>query len=154
MSIASGYSRDQLRKAYTEAWRKHIDRAPMSVQEASIAAIIELHPEYQALIADPATALAFEAGPATGRQNPFLHLGLHLAVRDQLAVDRPPSVQAVHQQLKARLGDAHAAEHALMEALGEVLWQANRDGRAPDEQQYLALARRRAELKGPGTSEA
>jgi hypothetical protein len=30
-----------------------------------------------------------------------------------------------------------------MEALGQVLWQAQRDGRAPDEQRYLALARRR-----------
>jgi hypothetical protein len=144
MSIASGYSRDQLRQAYTDAWRKHTDRAPLSAQEASIAAIIELHPEYQALIADPANSLAFEPGAATGQQNPFLHMGLHLAVRDQLVVDRPPGVRALHQQLQSRLGDPHAAEHALMEALAEVLWQANRDGRAPDEQQYLALARRRA----------
>jgi hypothetical protein len=142
MNIASGYSRDQLRQAYTDAWRKHIDRAPMSVQEATIAAIIELHPEYQVLIADPASALAFVPGAATGRQNPFLHMGLHLAVRDQLAIDRPPGIRALHEQLQARLGDAHAAEHALMEALGEVLWQANRDGLAPDEQQYLALGRR------------
>lgn len=144
MSIASGYSRDQLRQAYTDAWRKHTDRAPLSAQEASIAAIIELHPEYHALIADPANSLAFEPGAATGQQNPFLHMGLHLAVRDQLVVDRPPGVRALHQQLQSRLDDPHAAEHALMETLAEVLWQANRDGRAPDEQQYLALARRRA----------
>jgi hypothetical protein len=143
MSIASSYSRDQLRRAYTDAWRKHQDMAPMSVQEASIAAIIELHPEYQALIADAANALAFEPGAQTGQQNPFLHMGLHLAIRDQLAVDRPPGVRTLHEQLQGSFGDAHAAEHALMEALGEVLWQANRDGRAPDEQQYLVLARRR-----------
>jgi hypothetical protein len=31
-----------------------------------------------------------------------------------------------------------------MQALAEVLWQAQRDGRPPDEQHYLALARRRA----------
>ncbi len=142
MSIASGHSRDQLRQAYTDAWRKHINRAPMSVQEATIAAIIELHPEYQGLIANPASALAFEPGAATGRQNPFLHMGLHLAVRDQLAIDRPPGIRALHEQLQARIGDAHAAEHALMDALAEVLWQANRDGRAPDEKQYLALGRR------------
>ena len=146
MTIASGFSRDQLRQAYTEAWRKYGEGAPLSAQEASIAAVIELHPEYQTLIADPANALAFEPGAATGRQNPFLHLGLHLAVRDQLSVDRPPGIRALHAQLQAKLGDAHSAEHALMEALGEVLWQANRDGQAPDEQQYLALARQRAGL--------
>ena len=146
MTIASGFSRNQLRQAYTEAWRKHGEGTPLSAQEASIAAVIELHPEYQPLIADPANALAFEPGAATGRQNPFLHLGLHLAVRDQLSVDRPPGIRALHAQLQAKLGDAHSAEHALMEALGEVLWQANRDGRPPDEQQYLALARQRAGL--------
>jgi hypothetical protein len=146
MTVASGYSRDQLRQAYTDAWRKHGDRTPMSAQEASIAAVIELHPEYQPLIADSANALAFEAGAATGRQNPFLHMGLHLAVRDQLCVERPPGIRSLYEQLQAKLGDTHAAEHALMEALGEVLWQANRDGRAPDEQHYLALARTRAGL--------
>jgi hypothetical protein len=146
MTVAFGGTRDQLRQAYTEAWRKHLDRTPMSAQEASIAAVIELHPEYQPLVGDPESALAFEPGVASGRQNPFLHMGLHLAVRDQLSIDRPPGVRALHEQLRAKLGDAHAAEHGLMEALGEVLWQANRDGRAPDEQQYLALARQRAGL--------
>ena len=146
MTVGSGYSRDQLRQAYTEAWHKHVDGAPMSVQEASIAAVIELHPEYQDLIGDPASALAFEPGAATGRQNPFLHMGLHLAVREQIAIDRPPGIRALHTQLLASLGDAHSTDHALMDALGEVLWQANRDGLAPDEQQYLAIARRRAGL--------
>jgi len=49
----------------------------------------------------------------------------------------------LQRQLQTRLGSAHEAEHALMEALGEALWQAQRSGRAPDEGQYLALARRR-----------
>ena len=46
-------------------------------------------------------------------------------------------------QLQSRYGDEHRAEHTLMEALGEELWTAQRDGRAPDEGQYLALARKR-----------
>ncbi len=144
MSILDGHSRDQLRRAYTDAWRKHEERAPLLAQEVAIADVIALHPEYQALMADPASALAFEPGAESGRQNPFLHMGLHLAIRDQITIDRPPGIRAVHQQLQSRLGDGHAAEHALMEALGEVLWQAQRDGRTPDEQLYLALARQRA----------
>jgi hypothetical protein len=143
MSIFDGHSRDQLRRAYTEAWHKLTERAPLSAQEAAIADVIALHPEYLALVADPASALAFEPGAQTGQQNPFLHMGLHLAIRDQIAIDRPPGIRALHQQLHARFGDVHAAEHELMEALGQVLWQAQRDGRAPDEQRYLALARRR-----------
>jgi hypothetical protein len=145
MSILDGHSRDQLRLAYTEAWRKFTERMPMSAQEAAIADIIALHPEYQALVADAVNALAFESGAETGRQNPFLHMGLHLAVRDQIAIDRPPGIRAIHQHLQSKLGDIHLADHELMEALGQVLWQAQRDGRAPDEQKYLALAGQRAE---------
>ncbi len=144
MSVAPGTSRDQLRQAYTDAWRKHRAGVPLSPQEAAIADVVGLHPEYHALLSDPAAALAFDAGGLVDRQNPFLHMGLHLAIRDQVAVDRPPGVRELHRELQARHGDAHEGEHALMEALGEVLWQAQRDGRPPDEQQYLALARRRA----------
>jgi hypothetical protein len=68
-------------------------------------------------------------------------MGLHIAIREQLAIDRPPGIRALHSQLQARYGDIHGAEHHLMEALGQALWQAQRDGRAPDESQYLALAR-------------
>jgi len=40
------------------------------------------------------------------------------------------------------LGSEHAAEHAMMEALGETLWEAQRAGAAPDEKGYLARLRR------------
>ena len=76
-------------------------------------------------------------------ENPFLHLGLHLAVREQISIDRPAGIRDLQRQLQAHYGDAHRAEHALMESLGEELWTAQRDGRAPDERQYLILARNR-----------
>jgi Domain of unknown function (DUF1841) len=143
MSIFNANSRDQLRLAYTEAWRKFTERTPMSGQEAAIADIIALHPEYQALVADAVNAVAFESGAETGRQNPFLHMGLHLAIRDQIAIDRPPGIRALHQQLQTKLGDIHSADHELMDVLAQVLWQAQRENRSPDEKNYLALARRR-----------
>jgi hypothetical protein len=143
VSASLGASRDALRRAYTDAWRKHCERVPLSPQEAGIADVIGLHPEYQALIGDPDAALAFEPGPGSGEQNPFLHLGLHLAIRDQVSIDRPPGIRALHRELTGIHGGVHEAEHVLMEALAEVLWQAQRDGRPPDEQHYLALARRR-----------
>jgi hypothetical protein len=57
-------------------------------------------------------------------------------------------VRELHRALQARHGDVHRAEHVLMEALGETLWQAQRAGRAPDEGYYLALVRRRLETMG------
>ena len=105
-----------------------------------------LHPEYHALVQDAPAALAFDP-PASGTQeNPFLHMGLHLAVREQLSIDRPPGIRALFESLTARLGDVHDAEHALMESLAETLWEAQRSGRAPDEGRYLELARGRLSL--------
>ncbi len=137
------HSRDELRRTYSEAWRKHLDHAPLTPLEAMIADVIGVHPEYHAIVADAETALAYEPGAAGGAENPFLHMGLHLAVRDQVSIDRPPGVRELHGLLQARYGDLHRAEHALMEALGAALWQAQRAGQAPDEEHYLSLARAR-----------
>ena len=143
MTLFNSYSRDQLRRSYADAWQKRIAHAPLTALEALIADVIEAHPEYQTLIADPKRAEEFEAGTASPAENPFLHMGLHLAVREQVSIDRPPGVSELQRQLLASQGDAHQAEQALMEALGEALWQAQRAGRAPDEAQYLRLARER-----------
>lgn len=145
MPIFDSYTREQLRQTYAEAWRKHLARSPLTPLEAMIADVIGAHPEFQALVNDPDAALAYEPGISGSGENPFLHMGLHLAVREQVSIDRPPGVRDALHQLQARCGDAHRGEHALMEALAEALWEAQRAGKPPDEGDYLTLARRRLE---------
>lgn len=137
------YTRDQLRQSYADAWRKHLARAPLMPLEALIVDVLVLHPEYHALVGNPPAALGFDTPAGGAQENPFLHMGLHLAVREQISIDRPPGVRALLESLKTRLGGAHEAEHALMESLAETLWEAGRGGRAPDEGRYLELARHR-----------
>ena len=137
------YTRDQLRQSYADAWRKYLARSPLTPLEALIADVLVLHPGYHALVRDAPAALAFDSPPGGTQENPFLHMGLHLAIREQLSIDRPPGVRALLESLTVRLGDAHEAEHALMESLAETLWEAQRNGRAPDEGRYLELARGR-----------
>jgi hypothetical protein len=141
------HTREELRRAYAQAWAKCVARSALTPLEALISDVIGAHPEYQRMLASEDEALAYEA-PA-GHENPFLHMGLHLAVREQASIDRPPGVRDLHRQLQAHLGGAHDAEHLLMEALAETLHQAQRSGRAPDELEYLALARRLAGSRGP-----
>jgi hypothetical protein len=143
-----GYTREQLRSSYAEAWRKHLARVPLTPLESFIADVIAQHPEYQPLVGDAEAVQAFDPSPGTATENPFLHMGLHLAVREQLSIDRPPGVLQVRQALAARLGDEHDAEHALMEALAETLWEAQRSGQPPDERRYLDRARARIEAGG------
>ena len=144
MPLFDSHTREQLRQTYTDAWRKRLAHVPLTALEALITDVIGAHPEYQGMVSDPNAAMAFEPS-VPGAENPFLHMGLHLAVREQVSIDRPPGVRELHRLLQARYGDVHGAEHALMEALGEALWQAQRAGKPPDEGYYLALARRRLE---------
>lgn len=137
MAVFAGQSRQQLRRMYLDAWRKYTSRAPLEPLEAQVAAIIAEHPEYVPWLESGEEALAAEFTPEGGQQNPFLHMGLHLAIREQVATDRPAGIAAVHAKLTRRMGDAHAAEHAMLERLAQIMWEAQRIGQAPNEQAYL-----------------
>ena len=135
--------RSSLRRMYVEAWRKHREALPVEPVEDQIIRVIEWHPEYADVLEAGDDALEQDYTPESGRTNPFLHMGLHLAIREQVATDRPRGIVDVHRALAQRLGDAHAAEHAMIECLGEALWQAQRSGRAPDDAAYLEALRKR-----------
>jgi hypothetical protein len=136
------YTREQLRQTYSEAWQKQLAGTPLSPLEAMIADVIALHPEYQAVVSDAEAAIAASSNAPSTTENPFLHMGLHMAVREQMSIDRPPGIRELLGRLQARCGSVHDAEHVLMEALAETLWEAQRARRPPDEQHYLNLARR------------
>jgi len=133
--------RSGLRRRYLEAWRKHRAGTPLEPLEHQLVTVIEQHPEYHEVFADEPQALGRDYSPESGQSNPFLHLGLHLAIREQVATDRPAGIAAVHRELSRRLGDAHEAEHRMLERLGEALWLSQRSGRPPDEAAYLESLR-------------
>lgn len=137
MPIFAGQNREQLRRMYLESWRKFSARAPLEPLEAQLAAVIAEHPEYITWLEAGEGALGAEFTPEGGRENPFLHMGLHLAIREQVATNRPAGIAEIHQKLATRLGGAHEAEHAMLEPLAEAIWDAQRQGRMPDEQAYL-----------------
>src|SRR5262245_35532814 len=122
MPIFENQSRDSLRRVYLDAWRKRQQGAVMEPLEAQVADVIALHPEYHAALETAAQTLDREYSPETGESNPFLHMGLHLAVRDQVATDRPAGIREICTALERRLGSTHDAEHRLIECLAEALW--------------------------------
>lgn len=135
-----GQDRQELRKMYVDAWQKHVAGQPMSPLEAQIADVVAEHPEYHDALAGE--DLDRDYTPEGGKTNPFLHMGLHLGIREQVATDRPKGIAAIHRKLAARDGDQHAAEHRMIECLAETLWEAQSANRAPDETLYLERLRR------------
>ncbi len=93
--------RSSLRRMYVDAWRKHREQRVLEPLEAQIVALIGEHPEYHALLADDA-ALMQDWTPEQGAGNPFLHLSLHLAIREQVATDRPAGIAARLLEAKRR----------------------------------------------------
>jgi len=141
MSLFAGQGRAQLRARYRDAWRRWREGQALSPLEAQIAGVLAEHPEYQATVLAE-EAVEREYAPESGSANPFLHLGLHLALREQIATDRPAGIAQIHRRLSASLGSAHVAEHRMIEPLAETLWEAQRAGLPADEQAYLRRLQR------------
>ena len=137
-----GQDRRALRAVWRGAWRKHRAGLPLEPLEAQLADLVAIHPEYHGALEDEDPDR--EWTPELGQGNPFMHLGLHAAVRDGLATDRPKGLRAAYHEIVARSRDAHEAEHVLLECLGETLWEAQRNGLPPDEGAYLARVQRLA----------
>lgn len=130
-------SRDQVRQFFFEAWNKFRTGQPLTDLEKIAVEHIGRHPEYHAMLEQAERYQDREWPPEMGETNPFLHLSMHLSISEQLSIDQPPGVRTRYSALAARLGDEHAAQHAVMDCLGEMIWRAQRDNQPPDGAAYL-----------------
>ena len=71
----------EAREMYRSAWRKFKGQHTLSPLDKQIVAVISEHPEYRVIIESAAADLA-NYSPRSGQLNPWLHMGLHLAIRD------------------------------------------------------------------------
>jgi hypothetical protein len=129
--------RNQMRKVFFDSWKAHRENLPMDAMQKIIASIIELHPEYHAML-DKEDNLDKDYLPEQGETNPFLHMSMHIALHEQISTDRPAGIKNISQQLTQKHTSAHEAEHAMLECLGESLWQAQQNQSMPDENSYLS----------------
>ncbi|OED43027.1 hypothetical protein AB833_04715 [Chromatiales bacterium (ex Bugula neritina AB1)] len=133
--------RSKIRQHYLDVWKKANSNEPLDQLEQLIADVMREHPEYHPLFSNPDAAIDSEFYPEHGATNPFLHMGMHIALREQVATDRPAGINDLTRKLLLQYQDSHAMEHEMMEALGQVLWEAQRDNREPDEMVYMELLR-------------
>ncbi len=139
-----GPDREQLRahrQVFWDAWQKAQAGLPLNALEVRIARVIAMHPEYHSMFDDMDAFLDRDFAVDDG-VNPYLHLSLHLALEEQLAIHQPPEAGACLEFLMQRKGmDRHDAVHALLEALAETVYFAQRRGSAPDVAAYVESVR-------------
>lgn len=137
----SGSDRSDIRRFFVTTWSKHQKGEVLSPLEHIIAAIVGLHPEYHDFLTSEQSALTAEFGD--GNPNPFVHMGMHIAMQEQLGADHPPGIRDLYQKIASRFGDAHTAEHRMMECLDQALAEAQ-PGTEPDQNIYMECLRRLA----------
>lgn len=130
--------RNSARRFFTDVWLKYRNSVQLEPMERLVLEVILEHPEYHRVVSDPEAALGLDTGPETGETNPFLHMGMHIAIREQVQADRPAGIREMYQSLIAKgRDDQHNLEHKIMECLGEVLWTAQQNNSLPDENRYM-----------------
>lgn len=133
-------SRDQARDFLFAAWRKYNapnPNTPLTSLEAIAVDIIANHPEYHAQFARREQFVDRDYAPERGETNPFLHISMHIAIQEQIAIDQPRGIKAAHLKLSAKLASTMEAEHQIMDCLAEMIWQAQQTNSAPSAEIYL-----------------
>lgn len=135
-------NRTEMRQFFFDTWQKAQQNQPLEALEQLVTTIIQQHPEYHRAISNPSNTLQKEYFQQTGESNPFLHMGLHISLQEQVGTNRPKGVTALYQKLLGKFGDEHRVAHAMMECLAKSLHQAQQDGGAPDERGYVKCLRK------------
>jgi hypothetical protein len=135
-------SRDEARDFLFETWRKRQAGELLTPLEDLARQLIEKHPEFHAQFSDPERCRDKDYAPEHGSTNPFLHLMMHLSIEEQLSIGQPHGIRAQFQRLTQKFESEHEAQHAMMECLSEMIWQAQKHGTPPDAAVYLGCMER------------
>ena len=135
-------TREEVRRFFCDTWKKKSDGEILDSMEMLASDWIAQHPEYHALLADPEGALSQDYTPERGETNPFLHLSMHLSISEQISINQPPGIKEVAEKLSKKLGSEHEAQHLMMECLGQVMWESQREGKPLNPENYLEALRK------------
>lgn len=138
------HDRNQLRQVFFQAWRKARSGETLEPMEQIIANVLEQHPEYHNFFENPAN-LEKDFSPEMGETNPFLHLSMHISIHEQLTINQPAGIKDEYQKLLAKWQDPHKVEHDMMDCLGEMIWKAQRENRAPNQNDYLSCIKTKSQ---------
>ncbi len=139
--INSHEARQFFANVWANRFAPHLDALQTRVLE-----IVLAHPEYHVYLEKIDDYVDYQWLPENGETNPFLHISLHLSLKEQVSIDQPFGIADIYQKLLQKHGGWHEAEHAMMDALVETIWQAQKYGQGLDVNVYMTNLRRLVDL--------
>jgi len=137
-------SQADVRRFFCGAYAKSRSGYKLEPIEILASQWIDEHPEYHAELADVDAALANMLLVNPNRDNPFLHLSMHLSISEQCSIDQPRGIRQAVELLSHKKQSLHEAHHATMECLGRMIFESQRAGQMPDGQIYIDYVQRHA----------
>ena len=108
-------TRNQARQLFFDTWYKYGRHEPLSGMETIALEVILQHTEYHPILEDYDQFIDKDYLPEFGETNPFLHMSMHMAIKEQLSINQPVGIQERYRNLVVKLGDEHAAIHNVMD---------------------------------------
>jgi hypothetical protein len=137
-------SQADVRHFFCSVHAKTLAGQPLEAIETIASLWIAEHPQYHAELADLDAALLTMQHAQDGRDNPFLHLSMHLSISEQCSIDQPRGIRQAVDLLSHRRNSLHLAHHEAMDCLGTMIWESQRAGRPPDGAAYIACVQQHA----------
>ncbi len=125
-----------LRTVYFDAWEKFNQQAILSPLEHIITQAISTHPEYHDFFSDRKN-VNHTLTHSDGTPH-FFHLGLHVALGEQLQADRPKGIKKIYTKLMGLYFDPIEVEHKMIHCLMAFLVESAQHPNQPNEKNYLA----------------
>ncbi len=131
--------RNEQRKFLAKSWDKYKNNQFLEPLEKELVAIIQIHPEYQKKIYNIDSDYFLEQGEV----NPFLHINLHLALREQLSINQPEGIKEIYSKLLNIHKDSHEVEHAMMDCITKMLFVLKQNNKPMDQELYIDCLRKK-----------
>lgn len=136
-----------VRRFFAHVWQHRFMPLQLDALQRKALRILEAHQEYAHYLDNIEQYLDHQWLPEHGETNPFLHLSMHLSIQEQVAIDQPFGIRDIHAKLCAIYQDNWVeAEHQIMDALAETIWEAQRFGTGLDVNNYMTKLRKLIKL--------
>lgn len=128
-----------LRSAWHQAWQTFRRQEPLSPLQQQMVSVIGHYPQWHAMLEQ--SPKRFEDHHWPDDTNPFLTLGIHLALVEQIETDRPAGIRDLYHQLLAKYQDPTVTQQRMLDCLFHWLQDARRQGPLASPEDYLRALR-------------